>query len=179
MGIDYSAVAGVRGDCAQETHALLLRRPGARGFVGTCIIRGGRSLVNGQEISGIELPWSHHVWAVLPDGELIDPTVSGLLPEALAKYYEPPAPLSDLPAAMVSGATAQAEVLASLDCEPCKADVQAGQLLYLPGCRVMAGPRWHRLSRKSMHGRGFTASDLLPMLSQGRPQGFAMEASHG
>lgn len=168
-----------RDDCGVQTLALLRRCPGARGFVGACIVRGGRSLLTLQPVPGVALPWGHHVWAIGPDGVLIDPTADGLMPDWLASRYEPPAPLEQLQPRILWDRSAQAAALAQLrplaipEPAPLEGISRGGELLYLPG-RVAEGlaAHWQRLARKSQTPAGFSAADLAHALGRhgGSPQ---------
>ena len=184
--------APTRDDCGIETLALLRRCPDARGFVGACIVTGGRSLLTLQPVPGLALPWDHHVWAIGADGVLIDPTAAELLPAACQDWYEPPAPLEQLQPLILWERSAQDAALTRLrplavaDPTPCPPLEGGAKLLYLPG-RVAdsLGPHWQRLARKSTGPRGFGAGDLAQALGPAhagrcrapRPgRGFALEA---
>jgi hypothetical protein len=160
-----------RRDCGLETLALLRDVPDARGFVGTCIICGGFSLLTLQLVPGVHIPWNHHVWAVGPDGALIDPTVSELFPDLFRNWYKPPAPLEQLKPQILWNKAAQDAALARLrplaipDQTPFPPFEGEGQLLYLPGwIDPSRSQRWQRLAKKSMGPRGFSAAELARVL---------------
>jgi len=176
-----------RDDCGVQTLALLRRSAELRGLVGTCIVRGGRSLLTLQPVPGVALPWTHHVWAIGPDGVPQDPTADCLMPGLIRQWYEPPAPLEQLRPVILWGRAAQAAALARLrplavaDSTPFEPIEAPGDLLYLPG-RLHESERrhrWLRLARKSQTPGGFTAADLAAAMercepSQRRPvRGFA------
>lgn len=181
------ATTTTRDDCGLQTLALLQATPAARGFVGACIVCGGRSLLTGQDVPGLLLPWNHHAWAIGPDGALIDPTAAALLSacDFLGDLYAPPAPLEQLRPVVVRDRAAQAAAvdrlrgLAVFNPEPFE-PIEAGPaLLYLPGWGLdgKARPVWQRLAKLSQ-GSGFRAADLAaalhpaPRRSAGR-RGFA------
>ena len=182
--------AASRDDCGRETLALLRAMPDLRGFVGSCMVRGGRSLATMEAVHGCDIPWTHHVWAIDPDGVLIDPTAAELLPDLMKVFYEPPAPLEQLPARIVWDPAHQSAELAKLDdADRPRFDVLA-ELIYLPGNvnPHTVGPAWWRLAEKSRNPAvGFGADDLAPLVDRehrsfaprGRrrvaPRGFAME----
>jgi hypothetical protein len=180
-----------RNDCGRETLALLRRCPRARGFVGSCIIRGGRSLLTGEPVPGVALPWTHHVWALSADGVLIDPTAADLLPAELREWYAPPAPLEQLRPVIVWAAAAQDAELAQLHplalqgAPPCHPAGRPAELLYLPGrvADARPGSRWERLAKRSRTRAGFgpaelaAACDRRPAPVRRFPQGFAQEVA--
>jgi len=187
-----SSTTNLANDCGHQTLALLQADPTARGFIGACLVCGGRSLLTLQSVPGVLLPWNHHAWAITSDGALVDPTVRVLLPDFLRDWYEPPAPLEQLRPVVVrdrvaqSAAVAQLRPLAVPDPEPFKAITDSPSLLYLPGRagEGKIGPGWQRLARLSM-GPGFGFADLEAVLSgpiqRRRPQrsgqGFALEVA--
>ncbi len=161
-----------RNDCGIETLALLRRCNDARGFVGACIVCGGRSLLTLQPVPGMPLPWNHHVWAIGPDGVLIDPTVAELMPEYFLDFYEPPAPLEQLKPQILWDKAAQDAAMARLrplavpDSTPFPPFDGEGQLLYLPGRLASSRSlKWQRLARKSQGPKGFSAADLAQVLT--------------
>lgn len=169
----------LREDCGLQTLALLQATPTARGFVGACIVCGGRSLMTGQAVPGVLLPWTHHVWAMAPDGAVIDPTAAGLFPDwALHPHYAPPAPLERLRVVVVRDRAAQAAAVARLrplavfDPEPFEPLEAGPALLYLPGWGLSSHlrPAWHRLAKLSRWG-GFGAAELAAAIerAKGRP----------
>jgi hypothetical protein len=161
-----------RNDCEIATLALLRESPGTRGFVGACIVCGGRSLLAHQLVPGLALPWNHHVWAMSPDGVLIDPTVAELMTKELHDWYEPPIPLEEMQPKILWSRSEQDAVLAELrplavyDPRPFLPIGSDRQLLYLPG-RIAPSRKlgWQRLAKKSKGPRGFSAADLAQVLS--------------
>jgi hypothetical protein len=168
------ATTTTRDDCGVQTLALLRRSAGLRGFVGACIVRGGRSLLTLQPVPGVALPWTHHVWAIGPDGVLQDPTADGLLPDSIRQWYEPPAQLEQLRPVILWGRAAQAAALARLrplavaDSTPFEPIEAPGDLIYLPGrvSESLRGPHWHRLAKRSQTPGGFSAADLAGALGR-------------
>jgi hypothetical protein len=161
-----------RNDCGIETLALLRCCPDARGIVGTCIVCGGRSPLTLQPVPGLHLPWNHHVWAIGPDGVLIDPTVAELMPKYFRDFYEPPAPLEQLKPQILWNKAAQDAAMARLrplavpDPTSFPPFDEEGQLLYLPGRLAPSRSlKWQRLARKSQGPNGFSAADLAQVLT--------------
>jgi hypothetical protein len=162
-----------RNDCGITTLALLRESPGTRGFVGACIVCGGRSRLTHQLVPGLALPWNHHVWAISPDGALIDPTVADLMTKELHDWYEPRIPLQEMQPKILWSRSEQDAVLAELrplaiyDPRPFLPVGSDRQLLYLPG-RIAPSRKlgWQRLAKKSKGPRGFSAADLDQVLSR-------------
>lgn len=162
-----------RNDCGIATLAYLRESPDARGFVGACIVCGGRSLLTHQLVPGLALPWNHHVWAMRPDGALIDPTVAELMTKDLYDWYEPPIPLEEMEPKILWSRSEQDAVIAELrplavfDPRPFLPVGEGRQLLYLPGrIAPSCGLGWQRLANKSKGPRGFRAADLGQVLSR-------------
>lgn len=173
-----------RDDCGVQTLALLRRSPDAHGFVGACIVCGGRSLLTLEAVPGMLLPWSHHVWAIGTDGEMQDLTADGLMPEGMRSWYQPPAPLEQMRPVIVWDRAAQDAAIGKLrplavpDSAAFEQFESCGDLLYLPGRVGKSLSRsWQRLARKSQTPTGFGAADLASALEQ-RPrrtaQGFGL-----
>lgn len=162
-----------RNDCGIATLAYLRQSPEARGFIGACIVCGGRSLLTHQLVPGLALPWNHHVWAMRPAGELVDPTVAELMTKELNDWYEPPIPLEEMEPKILWSRSEQDAVIAELrplaifDPRPCLPVGEGRQLLYLPGrIAPSRGLGWQRLANKSKRPRGFGAADLAQVLSR-------------
>ena len=166
-------LAPIRGDCAAQTAALLRQHPELRGFAGAVVILGGRSRITGEAVPGLLVPWQHHVWAVAPDGRVIDPTAAQLLPEPLCRFYEPPAPLDSLPSVTLRDRDDQLLLIGAL--HPLAETATDAAIAHLPPARVYlpgflpgsASSRWQRLARRSRRS-GFTAADLVGRGEPGR-----------